>query len=101
MACPFAQLSPLLLLSFLALFFQYGASFFSPKPIVASLHRGRSFTGELRICFLCILVRRLSIPWFEKRMRLSIAFFAFDNAFVFSKAGNTGVHPTGYRTLTL
>lgn len=46
MACPFAQLSPLLLLSFLALFFQFGASFFSPKPLMASLQRGRSFSGE-------------------------------------------------------
>lgn len=46
MACPFAQLSPLLLLSFLVLFFQFGASFFSPKPLMASLQRGRSFSGE-------------------------------------------------------
>ncbi|CAN0210700.1 unnamed protein product [Ascophyllum nodosum] len=46
MACPFAQLSPLLLLSFLVLFLQFGASFFSPKPIIASLHRGRSMAGS-------------------------------------------------------
>lgn len=45
MACPFAQLSPLLLLSFLVLFLQYGASFFSPKPLLASIHRGKSLVG--------------------------------------------------------
>lgn len=48
MACPFAQLSPLLLLSLLVLFLQYGASFFSPKPLLASLHRGRSISGQSR-----------------------------------------------------
>lgn len=46
MGCPFAQLSPLLLLSCLVLFFQFGASFFSPKPVLASLQRGRSLTGK-------------------------------------------------------
>lgn len=46
MACPFAQFSPLVLLSLLALFFQFGASFFSPKPFMASLQRGRSLAGE-------------------------------------------------------
>ncbi|CAN0016817.1 unnamed protein product [Ectocarpus sp. 6 AP-2014] len=44
MGCPFAQLSPLLLLSCLVLFFQFGASFLSPKPLLASLQRGRSLT---------------------------------------------------------
>lgn len=46
MACPFAQLSPLVLLSLIALFFQFGASFFLPKPLAASLHRGRALAGE-------------------------------------------------------
>lgn len=46
MGCPFAQLSPLLLLSCLVLFFQFGASFLSPKPLLASLQRGRSLAGE-------------------------------------------------------
>ncbi|CAM9247751.1 unnamed protein product [Scytosiphon promiscuus] len=44
MGCPFAQLSPLLLVSCLVLFFQFGASFFSPKPLLASLQRGRSLS---------------------------------------------------------
>lgn len=46
MACPFAQLSPLVLLSLIALFFQFGASFFLPKPLAASFHRGRALAGE-------------------------------------------------------
>ncbi len=46
MGCPFAQLSPLLVLSCLVLFFQFGVSFLSPKPLLASLQRGRSLAGE-------------------------------------------------------
>ncbi|CAM9091870.1 unnamed protein product, partial [Pylaiella littoralis] len=62
MGCPFAQLSPLLLLSCLVLFFQFGASFLSPKPLLASLQRGRSLSASSSSAATASPTRAVSPP---------------------------------------